>query len=291
VGRNADYTDDEWESTKTALVSRKSSNLARLLESGPGKKHIGISISKNGEGKIPYLSSDPKWALKVLRRVVEDVRDGIVDSRDLNKASDIEAYFTALPKELQPQKGKSVKAKAFQDIDLKKRAKGAATSSGGAQKTKRAPKPRTTLAPKRHPFNAPSSTKGQRLLGEAGMIDAGRFTISAAFVLRGFVELAINDYMDSHSIPKHEKNAKGQPTELDLSKKCERVVQHIVAADGSKNSDLKGFRNNLMTKTAAASIQSLNGFVHNKFQIPTPDALRAGWDSSVPLFIETYGSI
>ncbi|GBQ99159.1 hypothetical protein AA23498_3424 [Acetobacter nitrogenifigens DSM 23921 = NBRC 105050] len=292
VGRNADYSDEEWESTKTAIESKKSSNLARLLESAAGRKHLGISISNDGDGKTPMLGSDPTWAIKVLRRIIDDVRDGIVDSRDLNKSSDIEEYFIKLPKELQPQTGKSEAPRPFNDIDIKKRptaAKAAKTST--KQKTKSAPKPRTTLAPRRHPFHAPTSTKGEALLREAGDLDANRFTISAAFVLRSFIELAINDYMGANKIKKFEKNSNGENVELDLTQKSDIVLKHIVAADGSKNADLRGFRNNILTKTSATSIQSLNGFVHNKFQLPTADALRAGWDCSVPIFIAAYGSI
>ena len=125
---------------------------------------------------------------------------------------------------------------------------------------------------------------------EAGSLDANKFTVSAAFVLRSFVELAINDYMEVKRIPKFEKNAKGATVELDLTQKAEKVLRHIAEADSSKNSDLRGFRNNILTKTSATSIQSLNGFVHNKFQMPTADALRAGWDCSVPIFIATYGN-
>lgn len=214
-----------------------------------------------------------------------------MDSRDLNKASDIEGYFQNLPKDLQPQKGKSGTPRPFKDIDIKKRpASGAATKTSAKQKTKSSPKPRITLAPRRHPFNAPASTKGETLLREAGSLDATKFTVSAAFVLRSFVELAINDYMDANKIPKYETKPKGTVVELDLTQKADRVLKHIVAADSSKNADLRGFRSNILTKTSATSIQSLNGFVHNKFQIPTADALRAGWDSSVPIFIAAYGS-
>lgn len=292
VGRNADYSDDEWESTKSVIESRKSSNLARLLESAPGRKHLSISISDNGDGKTPKLGSEPKWALKVLRRIFEDVRDGIVDSRDLNKASDIEDYFHNLPEDLQPQKNKSGTPRPFKDIDIKKRPTAAtATKNSNKQKTKSTPKARTTLAPKRHSFHVPNSTKGEALLREAGNLDANKFPVSAAFVLRSFVELAINDYMDASKIEKSEKNAKGTNVELDLAQKADRVLKHIVAADSSKNADLRGFRNNILTKTSATSIQSLNGFIHNKFQIPTADALRAGWDCSVPIFIAAYGSV
>ncbi len=292
VGRNADYSDDEWESTKSVIESRKSSNLARLLESAPGRKHLSISVATDGDGKTPMLGSDPKWALKVLRRIIEDVRDGIVDSRDLNKASDIEGYFNNLPKDLQPTKAKPNAPRSFKDIDIKKRPVAAASANTPTrQKTKNSPKPRTTLAPKRHPFHAPSSTKGEALLREAGILDANKFTISAAFVLRSFVELAINDYMDTNKIPKSEQNAKTTMAELDLTQKADRVLKHMVATDSSKNADLRGFRNNLLTKTSPTSIQSLNGFVHNKYQIPTADALRVGWDCSVPLFIAAYGAV
>tara|TARA_B100000965_G_scaffold403157_1_gene430646 strand:+ start:1482 stop:2873 length:1392 start_codon:yes stop_codon:yes gene_type:complete len=291
VGRNADYTDEEWESTKSVIENRKSSNLARLLESAAGRKHLGISISTSGDGRTPMLGSEPRWALKVLRRIIEDVRDGIVDSRDLNKASDIESYFKNLPKDLQPQKGKSDAPRPFKDIDIKMRPVVATASKASSkQKTKSSPKPRTTLAPRRHPFIPPTSTKGETLLREAGSLDANKFTVSAAFVLRSFVELAINDYMEVKRIPKFEKNAKGATVELDLTQKAEKVLRHIAEADSSKNSDLRGFRNNILTKTSATSIQSLNGFVHNKFQMPTADALRAGWDCSVPIFIATYGN-
>lgn len=291
VERNADYSDEEWESTRSVIESRKSSNLARLLESAAGRKHLGISISREEGLKTPVLESDPKWALLVLRRIIDDVRDGVVDSRDLNKASDIENYFHGLPKELQPKKRKAGEARPFRDIDIRKSRTTTDAAKTTKPKTKSTPKPRTSLAPKRHPFNVPNSSKGETLLREAGMLDANRFTIAAAFVLRSFVELAINDYMDANRIEKTEQGGKGGYIELDLAKKAEKVVQYIVSQDRTKNADLRGFRNNLLTKTSPTSIQSLNGFIHNKFQIPTPDALRAGWDCSVPIFIAAYGGV
>ena len=290
VGRNADYSNEEWASTKEVIESRKSSNLARLLESGYGRKHIGITVSKAGDEKTPQLKSDPNWALKVLRRIIEDVRDGIVDSRDLNKSSDIEAYFKGLPNDLQPQTTKQSKARAFKDIDLKPRAQHGTTDSKEKAKSKRTPGPRKTLAPKRHPFNIPNSTKGETLLREAGNIDADKFTLSAAFILRAFVELSINDYMAANKLPKGKKNKSGNTVSLDLSAKAVNVVDHIVSKGAFTRNDLRAFEKRLLTRTSVTSIQSLNGFVHNKFEIPTADALRSGWDSSVPIFVATYGN-
>ena len=291
VGRNADYSDEDWKSTKSMIESRKSSNLARLLESAPGRKHLGISMAKGGSEKTPFLASDPKWALKVLRRLFEDVRDGIVDSRSLNRASDIEAYFRALPTELQPPKKKPARPQAFKDINIAPRPTAAGPRSRTTPKTSGAPRPRKYLAPQRHQFKVPNSTKGEALLREAGTLDANKFTLSAAFLLRGFIELAINDYMDVNGLPTSEINLKGHKVELYLTEKGDRVLKHISASKTFANADLRGFRNNFLVKTSTISIQSLNGFVHNKFQIPTPDTLRAGWDSSVPIFIAAYGKL
>ena len=290
VGRNADYTGEEWSATKSLIESKKSSNVARLLESAAGKKHIGISTSNNNSEKIPMLYSDPAWALNVLRRIIEDVRDGIVDSRNLNKSSDIENYFSTLPKEFQRPKGVDSTPKAFRDIDLKPQPSPQPNSTPPKKKTKPTPKPRKSLAPKRHVFGEPNSTKGQTILREAATIDADKFTLSAAFLLRGFLELSIDDYMSSNRIDKSEKKPDGRTVDLDLSQKAERVVQHLSKSGKFKSADLRGIRNLIIDRKSSTSIQSLNGFIHNQFQIPTADSLRNGWDASIPLFIGAYGS-
>lgn len=296
IGRNADYSDDEWESTKSVIEGRKSSNLARLLESAAGRKHLGMSISNGGDGKIPMLASDPQWALKVLRQIIDDVRQGVVDSRNLNKASDIEAYFQNLPAALQPEKSELNVPRPFKDINIRKPPRPRPIDVDVPKpppkpKRKRIPKPRNTLAPKTHPFRIPDSTKGETLLREASSLDTDRFTLSAAFLLRSFVELAINNYMDVHDISGVEIKANGARSELDLTQKADKMLKHIVEASISKNADLRGFRNRILTKTSPTSVQSLNGFIHNQFQIPTADELRAGWDCSIPIFIAAFGPV
>ena len=129
------------------------------------------------------------------------------------------------------------------------------------------------------------------MLQEATKIDANKLTISSAFVLRAFIELAVNDYMVAKKIPLKKKGKDGKMRDLDLSQRANSVADDIVKNSIATSSDLRGFRNNVVQKTAASSIQSLNGFVHNKYQVPTPESLRAGWDASVPVFEAAYGKI
>ncbi len=285
VGRSADYSTNEWENARSALAGGKSTNLTRLLESAAGQSHLGIKVETESSRKTPFLSTDPKWALKVLKRIVDDILKGDVNSRRLNRASDIEKYFADLPAELQPDPDSAgVPPKAFKDIGLH-RSK-SKSSKKPPPKSKSAPRTRRTLAPKKHPFDTTESTRLGMLLKEAGTLDVNKYPLSCAFVLRAVIELAVNNYMVSNSLPRGQK---GSQKEFDLTRKANDVLNHIVSNGNFSSTDLRAFRRNLLDKKSACSIQSLNGFVHGPYDLPSADALRAGWESAIPVLIATYG--
>ena len=286
VGRNASYSTTDWEKAQSALGGGKSTNLSRLLESAAAQSHLGITVETEPSRKTPILGGEPKWALQVLKRIVDDIVKGTVDSRRLNTATDIEKYFANLPPELQPGRNTTVaQPRAFKDISL---SGNDAKSQKQKPPIKQRPAPRTrkTLAPKKHPFDAGKSTKLGMLLREASTLDTGKFPLSCAFVLRAIVELAVNDYLDANSLPRRRK---GSVREFDLTKKADDVLKHIVSSGSGSSNDLRAFRTCLLDKRSACSIQSLNGFVHNPYQLPTADALRAGWESTIPVLIAAYG--
>ena len=291
VERNGDFAEDEWKSTRSKIENRKWSTIGRLLESPIGREHIGvlITIELNGD-RTPQLTRDPRWAVSVLKKIIEDVRDGKVNSRSLNKTQDINSYFKKLPKELR-FKGKSVKPKAFKDIDIKTSQNLRKKPTKPGPKTKSAPRRRTTLAPPRHPFRAPKSERGMQLLREAEEINVKNLTISSAFVLRAFVELAVNDYMDDNNLSKKRKGEDEKMYNLDLSEKAGAVTQHIIENDLASKADMRGFSKNVVNKSGASSIQSLNDFVHNRYHIPTSEALISGWEYCVPVFVAAYGKV
>ena len=254
VGRNAGYSKEEWEHAQAALGGGKSTNLTRLLESAPGQLHLGITVQTEPSRRTPLMGVDPKWALQVLKRIVDGILKNEVNSRQLNTATDIEKYFVNLPPELQPRPDTAAaKPKAFKDINL----------SGGLAKppprppikTKPAPRTQKTLAPKRHPFDTTKSTKLGMLLKEASTLDVGKFPLSCAFVLRAVVELAVNDYMDANSLPRGQK---GSQREFELAKKADDVLKHIVSSGTFSSTDFRAFRRNLLDKRSACSIQALN---------------------------------
>lgn len=286
IGRNGGYSNEEWEQVQRVLSSAKSTNLTRLLESVVGRSHIGIELQTEQSRKTPILTTDPKWALAVLKRIVDDIVKGDVDSRRLNRASDIEKYFANLPEDLQ-QKPQSTIAvpRTFKEIRLT----GSQTrpSQKPKSRTKSAPRTRKALAPRKHPFDTTNSTKLGMLLKEASTLDVSKFPLSCAFVLRAVVELAVNDYMDANSLPRGQK---GSQKEFDLARKADDVLKHIVNAGICSATDLRAFRRNLLNRKSACSIQALNGFVHGPYDLPTADALHAGWESAIPVLTATYGA-
>lgn len=283
VKRNGDYADDEWKSIE-AEIWGKSTNLERLLESSAGRKHLGLSIETLNKEKIPQLASDPKWALKVFKKLIEDVRGDVINSRLLNKASDINNYFASLPKSLQPQGG-TVSPKPLRDIYLEPLV--APPSLPLIRQTRTRRRPRKGLAPRTNVFKQPKSTKAQDLLREASDIDADKYKYSAALLLRTFLELTLNEYMEANSLPKTKNQNRSH--EASAAEKARRVSEDIQNKEIFSSADLRGFQKHMIQSSSITSIQSLNDIVHGKYHTPTTDALRAAWDSCVPVFVATYG--
>ncbi|PKP86625.1 MAG: hypothetical protein CVT78_12090 [Alphaproteobacteria bacterium HGW-Alphaproteobacteria-17] len=57
-----------------------------------------------------------------------------------------------------------------------------------------------------------------------------------------------------------------------------------------KKGDLNAIKTTLNAKTGTVTIGALNGYIHNRFQKPSPDDLRNAWDHAIPFFTAIYGA-
>jgi hypothetical protein len=295
IVRNADSSSEELENIKR-LLKRNSTTLTRLLESSPGRRHLGITVSRENDDSIPSTSCEPKWVLGVLMKVIEDIKNETINTRTLNKEVDIENYLNSLPKELQQSGRSSRQPRPFREIDLiSSRSRGAtsaptkssATTTQASVKSKLLPKARSTLAPKKNPFNHPDSEKARQLLKEAGTLVVQSYRISAAFLLRAFVEFAVDKYLDDNGLPKADTKSR---RELSLTQKADNAANHIEQNNKATKKQLSGFRKLISGNGSPISIDGLNAFVHQDYHVPAADALMAGWDASVPVFVATFGT-
>jgi hypothetical protein len=288
VGRNGAYDPDEWAAIRSKL-DKRSSVLRRFLESKAGRDALGLDEETIGEAVRPTSSRDPRYLIDLLTRLLNDVVSGAVNTRTYNKASEIQKYFDELPPELRASNAASGSASAFHDLNLA----APPASAGGAAlpvpkpPQTRAPKLRETLAPKLLEFKQPVNAKGAQFIREATRVKLKDAPLSAAFLLRGFIQFVIDSYIEETDDLEFWEDG----VQLDLSVRAVRVIDHLITNRKAKRGDLSGIKRRLTEKANKhpSSIQALNDYHHDRFQIPSADTLRSGWDDATALFVAVLG--
>lgn len=289
VERNSTYEDADWQRIKKS-VEKSPTTLRRFLVSKAGKQALGFVEKDQSDG--PSFKREPAYIIKVLSHLFSDIDAGEVNSRTYNKASDIEEYFRSLPAALGVEKQKETAPHAFATTDVKDGAKrprlATKASAATPAKTKSVTPPRLTLAPARHPFAEPAEEKGKQLLREASRLRLKDVPLGCAFLFRAMLEFATDTEMRASGIP--DKNAAGET--LDLKGRFNAVADHLTKTAGrlGKKGDLNPVKTTLNAKHGTVTIGALNGYIHNRFQKPSPDDLRNAWDHAVPFFTAIFGA-
>ena len=288
VEKNTGAEPDKFAAIKKA-VENNSSSLNRFLTNKAFRKLVGLTITtETDDSKVPYFTAPTETVLGVLEQIFGDIHEKRITSRSYNTADEIEAYLERLPDELKGKAGHSNPPVRFRDAEVKRalpaKAAEAAGRSTPADKTTRAKRPRLQLAERKHPFLQPATTKGQRLVLEASKLNARDFPLASAYTLRAFLEHTIDTYMAANDMPRAEGGKL-----IELNRRAELVIGHLIKSGGAKGQELRGARRVLTDTKGTSSIQALNDYHHDRYQIPASDALRAAWDACLPLFRSVYG--
>ena len=197
VGRNGAYDPDEWADIR-AKLDKRSSVLRRFLESKAGRDALGLDEETVGETVRPVTTREPKYLVGLLTKLLNDVVSGAVNTRTYNKASDIQKYFDALPDDLNATKAIAGSATAFHNLNIAApltQPESSTTTTSKPPHT-RAPKLRDTLAPKLLEFKQPVNAKGAQFIREATRVKLKDTPLSAAFLLRGFIQFVVDSYIE-----------------------------------------------------------------------------------------------
>lgn len=289
VERNSTFEEADWQRIKKS-VEKSPTTLRRFLVSKAGKQALGFVEKDDNEG--PAFKRDPGYIIKVLSHLFSDIDAGDVNSRTYNKASDIEEYFLGLPAALGVGKQKVTASQAFGTTNLKDGVErprlSKKVSTAAPAKTKKVTPHRLTLAPARHPFAEPAEEKGKQLLREASKLRLKEVPLASAFLFRAMLEFATDTEMRASGISK--KDAAGGT--LDLKGRFNAVVDHLTKTPGrlGGKGDLNAIKTTLNAHAGTVTISALNGYIHNRFQKPSPDDLRNAWDHAVPLFTAIFGA-
>ncbi|NBB17670.1 hypothetical protein GVN21_20105 [Caulobacter sp. SLTY] len=285
VEKNSTFSEAEWYRIRTA-VEKNTSSLKRFLDSKAGRQFLGFSVADKTQG--PTFSTDPLFEIESLSQIFSDIADGEINTRNYNKASDIEEYFENLKSSIKTKPDKGSKLHPFSTTlvkDSKDRPRQKAkASSNPAPKTKKVAPLRSTLAPSRHAFAIPDGEKGKQLLRESSKLRLKDTPLSCAFCFRAMIEYSVDTYMRRNNISPIQSGK-----ELTLQARLEAIIPDIYSKGLAQKGDLTPIKATLTAKVGAMSVGALNGYVHSKWQMPTSDDLRVAWDHAVPLFAAIFG--
>ncbi|MGH7791026.1 MAG: hypothetical protein ACREOB_01795, partial [Thermodesulfobacteriota bacterium] len=110
------------------------------------------------------------------------------------------------------------------------------------------------------------------------------FPNAGAVLLRVFLELSVDSYMDAHALPRKSKDSKGQLRDKNLQKKVEEVIDHLIKKGDCDRKDFKGVIRGLSVPHSPFNIDLLHQYVHNRFVTPKTRDLIGAWDDAKRFF-------
>lgn len=245
--------------------------LKRLLESKPVRDRLGITINDAGWAYSDYPGDElHKW----LRRVIEDLSNGKVNARDLNKTKQMTDYIDSFGAHELPEAGKALK----QPIPVEPVGK-AATPPVSKKETK---------GSKRKPWSLrelkirPTQTRLRDIVQELEQVSVERAPNIHGVMLRVFVELSTDDYLSHHKIVVPPDDG----SEVTLKARINAAAAHLQKAGKLTKNEVTA-TNKMTAHARFYSTQTLNQFLHNQNLHPSPSDVIAMWKNLGPYLAKT----
>jgi hypothetical protein len=252
--------------------------LDRLLSTREIRDLIGVDVV---ERKLRSgLPADE--VMKPLRRMVLDLAEKKVNVSQLKNKAEQTAYIQNFSATDRPDLSNMGTVRAVENIhgsefksrpDLQPPAK------------RRIPDPseRKTVVPSRLRLNV-HDNKVAAIYNELKKLKIEDFPNAASVLLRVFLELSVDCYMDAHSKPLRFKNKQNKLIDKTLKQKVKEVVDHLVDVKGCDRRDFSGVMRALSVEHSPLYIDLLHAYLHNRFVTPKTRDLIGGWDDAQRFF-------
>lgn len=256
------------------------STLERVFDSAPGRQYLRLERSTE-HGLLIFASRDRFRA--ALKRMVEDIVLGHQDSRSLNTAENIREYFEGWGDE-----GTIPKARAPivpRDIIGGPSVASPPPPAPQPSPPRNAP-PRKSVVPKSFRV-ADGPEKVKQLRKELTKLGREAFPNCGAVMLRVFLEMAVLHYFEATgrlapltaSLKEKGKLRFEQPTFGQMATELRAIVRKQFKGN-ERDRILRALANN---RQQPFTVETLNGFVHDLRDYPTPQDVLGFWESVEPL--------
>lgn len=260
--------------------------LTRILSDKQMRDFLGIEDL----GRQLHFTLDEKEAAKAISKVINDLGSRQVNVSDVKNSGERERYRDDFPKKARPDSTKAIAPTPV--LPQPSTPPSATPASAKPGKTPvRTPANRTTLVPAGANIPIPNSqyAKIRSVYGELRnlKIENGStykgFPIAATALLRAFLEMSVNAYIDVKQI--RCPSPKGYTPDFGLAERIKLVKEVVDPTVGSS----KGYKRWLNQITANPSKDGspnmLNDVVHSDTTIVSANDLKTIWDNYQP-FLE-----
>lgn len=272
---------------KEALPKLNITNLQRLMSDPYVREHLGLSIN-NG---ILVSNIQIDEVVKGLIKIVSDILNPTFKVADIYNRDKRKQYINKLENNQKPDLTKEEPIQwNFQDIangdDIAFQTE---NKSENKKNNSQKNKPRVNLIPKSFVLHI-APPKINKIFEELKHIPVKTCPIASAVLLRVFLELSVDTYLEKYNLVKNNALTASSSKE-NLQGKVAKVLNHMTQK-GMMNNDLsKGIRSEINDKNSVLSIESLNAYIHNEFFYPKVDNLIVGWDNIETFFIQLWKAI
>jgi len=256
--------------------------LDRLLSTREVRDLIGVDVK---EGKLRSgLPGDE--IIKPLRRMVLDLAEKKINVSNLkNRAAQVE-YVKSLENDDKPNLAKKGAVREVRDFKVGE-FKVKAAPAAAAKRRGYDPSERKTLIPRTLKLNI-SVAKIAEIYKELRSLKMDDNPHSCAVLLRVFLELSVDFYMDANKLETRFKANGGKMMDKSLKKKVTEVVDDLVKVKGFRRNDFSGVGRSVGDSSSPLHIDLLHAYVHSQFQKPKTRDLRSAWDEAEPFFARIW---
>jgi hypothetical protein len=259
--------------------------LDRLLSARHVRDAIGIAV-KGGKLQSGLPAAE---LMKPLRKMVLDLAEEKINvSRLKNKDQQLE-YLHTFDAESRPNLKKLDGARSVEDIPGTEFAGKATAKRATSKRTSGAsdPSERKTLVPKGVKINI-QDNKTAEIFKELRYLKLEESPHAIAVLLRVFLELSVDAYLERNGISKTKKLPKdNRVVDKKLTEKLNEVVAHL-AGKGVDKRDFIGIERALKVPHSPLNIDLLHGYVHNQFVTPKRRDLTDAWTESQRFFEKVW---
>ncbi|MEW5869081.1 MAG: hypothetical protein AB1894_07395 [Chloroflexota bacterium] len=257
-------------------------SMKRVVEDRHTRDQLGYDM-ENGQ---LVVSGDPQKMVDILTRVASDLSSGQVKTKDIYHKEDRVSYIDRILTEAELRKANTVTGASASSQPVV----GTTTTDASATTSKQK---RQAPLEKNRPMLIPQKVKLvihqpriNEIYAELKKLLIQEYPNSVAVLFRVFIELSVDDYIGRNPA---DFKKKPEDTSYKLSQKLIDVADHLKANHILSEHQSRAVRHAAQADNfMAASVNTLNQYVHNPYFKPALDDLRSAWDNLQPFIMAMW---